>query len=116
MKSKTRLVQKGMWGGEHIGLWVENNRARLEYDCARGTIDQLMKVDSKGRFNVTGTHIREHGGPSMKGEKPESYPALYTGQVTGRRMVVTITLRDTKQILGPYILTYGKSPILVKCL
>jgi hypothetical protein len=115
LKSRTRLVKNGIWGGEHIGLSVEKNLARLEYDCAHGTIDQSMKVDGEGRFNVTGRHIREGGGPVSEGERPDSHPALYRGQVTGEKMVVTITLTDIKETVGTFTLTYGQQPNLFKC-
>jgi hypothetical protein len=115
LKNKTRPVPKGTWGGEHIGLSVENDRARLEYDCAHGTTDRAMKVDSKGRFNLTGTHTLESGGPATGGEKPDRHPALYTGQVTGERMVITITLTDTKEAVGTFTLVRDKKPNLYKC-
>ncbi|MBD0372848.1 MAG: hypothetical protein ICV60_18535 [Pyrinomonadaceae bacterium] len=116
MSGRPRLVRKGLWGGEHIGLQVENKGVRLEYDCAHGTIDKTLRLDRKGRFSVNGTHTREHGGPTLEGEQPDNHPALYTGQVKGRRMVITIHLTDTKQTLGPFTLTYGKTPMLTKCL
>lgn len=112
---KTSRVRKGMWGGQHVGLWVDDNHSRLEYDCARGTIEQILKVDSKGRFKANGIHIFEGGGPVTEGDKPDSHPALYTGQVAGPLMTITITLTDTNKILGPYTLTYGHSPALTKC-
>lgn len=115
LKSKTRPVPKGTWGGEHVGLSVEDDRARLEYDCAYGTIDRAMKVDSRGRFNLTGTHTLESGGPATGGEKPNRHPALYTGQVTGERMVITITLTDTKETVGTFTLVRSKQPNLYKC-
>jgi hypothetical protein len=115
LNSETRFVQKGIWGGEHLSLLVEDNRARLEYDCARGTIDQPMRVDTKGRFNVTGTHTRESGGPTSEGERPDSHPARYTGQVTGKKMVITITLTDTKESVGTFTLAQGQKPDLFKC-
>lgn len=111
----TKLVQKGKWGGDHISLSIEKKGTRLEYDCAHGTIDQPMKVDSKGRFDVTGTHVSEGGGPITRGEKPDRHPARYRGQVTGDRMVITVTLTDTKQTAGTFTLVYGQSPNLFKC-
>jgi hypothetical protein len=112
---RTKLVKKGLWGGDHIGLYIENNGTRLEYDCAHGTIDQPMRVDRKGRFNVTGTHIREGGGPITKHERPDRHPALYTGQVAANRVVIKITLTDTKETVGTFTLFYGQKPNLFKC-
>ena len=112
---KKGKVQMGTWGGEHVGLWVENNRSRLEYDCARGTIEQALTIDSKGRFKAKGTHIFEGGGPTTADDEPDRHPALYAGHVAGQKMTITITLTDTNKTLGPYTLTYGKSPSLTKC-
>jgi hypothetical protein len=112
---RSTKVQKGLWGGEHMSLSVGDRDARLECDCAHGTIDQPMRVDRKGHFNVTGTHIREGGGPITKGERLDRHPALYTGQVAGNKMVITITLTDTKQRLDTFTLFYGQKPNLFKC-
>jgi hypothetical protein len=115
MSDRTRNVQNGMWGGEHIGLWVEDNRARIEYDCARGAIDQHIKVDSKGRFKVAGTYLRQRGGPETAGERPDNHSASYSGQVTGQKIILTVTLTDTNEDIGTYALTYGQKPDLFKC-
>jgi len=115
LKKRVNSMKEGMWGGEHIVLWVYKTHARLEYDCAHGTIDQPIKVDSKGRFDITGTHVRESGGPVAKDERPDSHPALYTGQVTGKKLVITITLTDTKESVGTFTLEYGQKPSLFKC-
>jgi len=112
---KSRNVRKGVWGGEHIMLSVEKNQARVEYDCAHGIIDQPMKVDSRGRFKLTGTHTSESGGPDIKGREPVKHPALYTGQLTGNKMVISVTLADTKETIGSFTVTYGKTPDLFKC-
>jgi hypothetical protein len=114
-EDKTKIMQRGVWGGEHIGLWVEDTRVRLEYDCAHGTMEQPVKLDSEGRFKATGTHIRESGGPATEGEKPDSHKALYAGQVTDGKMVITVTLADTKETVGTFTLAYGQKPNLFKC-
>jgi hypothetical protein len=114
-KNKARLAQNGMWGSEHIALSLDKNGASLEYDCAHGTIGESMKLDTKGRFDVTGRHIREHGGPIVRGEKSDNHPAHYTGQVNGEKMVITITLTDTHETVGTYTVVYGQQPKLFKC-
>jgi len=108
-------VRNGRWGGEHISLAIEDNTARFEYDCAHGTIDQAIKVDSQGRFKITGTHTPEHGGPATKGEKTSDRPALYTGQITGEKMDIRIILTDTNEKIGVFTLVYGRKPNLYKC-
>ena len=109
-------VSVGMWGGEHIGLWVAENGARVEYDCARGTIDEPLSLDANGNFKVKGVHIREHGGPERPGERLDSHPARYVGKVDDNMMTLTVTLTDTNETIGNYTLTFGRDPLVRKCL
>jgi hypothetical protein len=43
------------------------------------------------------------------------HPALYTGTVTGKTMTFTVTLTDTGEKLGPFVLTFGVASRLFKC-
>jgi hypothetical protein len=113
---KTRRVPDGVWGGEHIGLWVERGGARVEYDCGRGTIDQPLVLDRHGRFNVKGTHYKEHGGPVRIDEENNGQTARYTGALLARTLTITITLPKTGQTLGTFRLKHTQEPHLVKCL
>jgi len=72
-------AQVGTWGGEHIGLEVTEQGGQVEYDCAHGTIDQKVVADAHGRFDLRGTHAREHGGPVRKDETADSHPARFAG-------------------------------------
>lgn len=110
-----RSVRKGQWGGEHISVLVGDSSARLEYDCAQGTIDQPLEIDARGRFKAKGTHTPERGGPITRGEQPDSHPALYTGEITGDKMTISIVLADTKETVGSFTATFGKRPNLFKC-
>ena len=109
-------VATGVWGGLHIQMEVTEDGARLEYDCAHGTIEQPLVLDGAGRFEWTGTHIRERGGPVRREDKPDSHPARYTGQVEGQTMKLTVTLTDTGDTLDTYTLTQGDSGRIMKCL
>jgi hypothetical protein len=109
-------VGAGTWGGEHVALDVTTNGGRIEYDCAHGDLGEPLELDQSGRFDVTGTHTREHGGPVREDEKSESRPARYAGRVDGRRMTLTVTLMDTGEILGTFALTQGVAGRLTKCL
>lgn len=110
-----RVVRRGVWGGEHLGLTVRSKDAKLEYDCAHGTIDQPLKTDRRGRFSARGTHTWESGGPDTRGSKPDTHPARYTGSVKGGRMVITVTLNDSNKVVGTFTLTYGDGPNIFKC-
>ncbi len=112
---KTKNVQKGTWAGEHIHLEVSERGGQVEYDCAHGTIDQKIVLDAQGHFKVSGTHVRERGGPVRNGEDQESKQAQFSGEVTGNKMTLIVTETATGESLGEFILIYGQSPRLRKC-
>jgi len=111
-----QAVSLGAWGGDHVGLVLIVTGGTLEYDCAHGTIDQRFVTDSAGRFQLAGTHTREHGGPIRQDEKPDERPALYSGAVDGDTMTLTVTLTDSNEVLGTFTLTRGRMARVVKCL
>jgi len=106
----------GTWGGEHIGLTILDSTANLEYDCAHGTIDEPISTDTEGHFEVTGTHVFEHGGPIRIDETLEKYPALYKGRIEGEKMTLILILKDTETEIDTFWLTRGAEPIIYKCL
>ncbi len=109
-------IPNGAWGGDHINMAVATNSITVEFDCAHGTINQPVNVDSKGQFSASGTYTHEHGGPVRSDEKPEAHPATYAGTVIGNSMTVTITLTDTKEKIGTFKLTKGVQGRIFKCL
>jgi hypothetical protein len=111
-----RSLEVGAWGGDHVNLLVVGTGGTLEYDCAHGTIDQPFLVDSSGRFDLAGTHTREHGGPIRVGEKENKRPARYTGTTDGRTMTLTVTLTGSNERLGTFTLTRGQTARILKCL
>ncbi len=114
----TGPIPPSEWGGQHIGLVVltDGGGATIEYDCASGTIDEPITVDSSGGFTAVGTHTRGHGGPAMVGEIPDRHPARYTGSTDGKSMTLNVKLTDSGQDIGTYALTRGASPSVLKCL
>jgi hypothetical protein len=108
-------VPVGSWGGDHVGLEVAQADAQVEFDCARGTLEGPLRLDSRGRFDVNGTYVQERGGPEREGEE-RGRPARYSGTCDGRTLTLTIRLTEPKQTLGPYRLTRGATPSLRKCL
>lgn len=108
-------VTTGRWGGEHISMQVTDAGAEIGYDCAHGTIDGRMKLDSQGNFDLTGTHTPERGGPLRRDEKGASRPARYTGNTDGKTMTLTVTLTDTGETVGTFRLAYNAEPVLRKC-
>jgi hypothetical protein len=103
------------WGGGHIGLVITATGGTVEYDCAMGRIDQPIVV-REGRFDVTGVHWPGQGGPIGVDTTRTPRPARYQGTVKGDWMTLRVTLTDTGEPLGPFLLQRGGNPQVVKCL
>jgi hypothetical protein len=108
-------VLTGMWGGDHIAL-TAGTGTHVEFDCAHGDIPNTLIVNARNEFNVSGTFVREHGGPIRVGEVPDSHPAAYVGSVTETTMVLTVRLTDTNEMIGTFTLSRGSPGRVVKCL
>jgi hypothetical protein len=106
-------VPAGEWGGEHVGLLVTESGGRIELDCAHGTLDGPLAVDTDGLFAVPGTLVRE-GGPVRVDERPEVRSARYSGRLRGRRLELELVAGSDH--LGPYLMALGEPPRLLKCL
>jgi len=105
----------GLWGGQHISMEVTERRTTIEYDCAHATIDQRIVLDRRGRFDVSGTQVPEHGGPIRRDEQPAGYSVRFAGQVNGRRMNLSVRNTATKELIGTFTLVQGGEPRLMKC-
>jgi len=114
--SPTSTVQAGTWGGDHVLLTVSGTGANAEFDCAHGTIDGPLSLDSSQRFDVAGTFVQEHGGPIRVDEQLVAVPARYAGTSRQGAMTLTITLTSNGQSLGPFTLTFGQQGSVFKCL
>jgi hypothetical protein len=109
-------VALGIWGGDHVRLLVTDSGGSLEYDCAHGKIDQPLVSDAAGRFDLRGTHTREHGGPIREDEAADTHPARYSGTTDGRTMILTVTLSDSGERVGTFKLTRGETGWILRCL
>lgn len=116
LSAKSRRVTVGTWGGTGIRVTVEGKAATIEYDCAHGTISGPLKIDSRGRFKFSGTHIPERGGPVRSDHDPDSIAVEFTGWTDGRKMTLTVYLKGSGEKLGHYSLTRGNTGRLFKCL
>ena len=105
----------GSWGGDHMSVEIADSTARVEYDCATGTI-ALPIVLVAGEFTAAGTYTQEHGGPVREGELTTPVPARYSGTVSGERMVVTVFLPDENRTIGTFQLKRGGNARVFKCL
>jgi hypothetical protein len=104
----------GSWGGAGIGLSITEDGARVEYDCAHGSLDRRIEPDRTGRFVVVGSHVEEHGGPVREGEST-SYPVRFAGRVKGNGMSLTVTRASNGEVIGTFSLAQGLEPSIVKC-
>ena len=109
-----RRVAVGLWGGEHVRMVVSDVGARLEYDCASGTVDQPMILDARGRFDVRGSYTLDRGGPRRQ-EQAAAGRARYVGRVDGNMMRLTVTLATGNEPVGVFTLTRDQDPLLTKC-
>jgi hypothetical protein len=107
-------VTAGQWGGEGVSMTVTANGAHIEFSCAHADIAQPITVDASGQFNVTGTYVQEHGGPSLPDEKGR--PARFTGTTDGTKMSMTVTYTDDNSTVGSWTLVFGAPGKVVKCM
>lgn len=105
-------IPMGVWGGQHINMDVGEKSARVEYDCANGTIDGPLVVDSNGNFKLRGIH-RLEGGPITPDDDKKGQPASYTGSIKGNTMTLTLKVGDSEP--ETFTLEKGKQGELVKC-
>lgn len=106
----------GNWGGQHVGLTLDQSGGTIEYDCAAGRITGGVFPGRDGRFVATGTHTPNSGGPERLGEVRRAYPARYSGSVSGEWMALRIDVPDRGLVIGPYRLRRGAQPMLLRCL
>lgn len=111
-----RALGNGVWGGQGIALEINDSGAEINYDCAHGTITGKVIPDREGKFAAKGFHVREHGGPVREEEKADGQPVTYQGSIEGETMTLTVILSETKETIGTYTLTRGKSGRIRKCL
>jgi hypothetical protein len=116
--AKPRRVQRmpqGAWGAPHIKLNVTAHAADVEFDCAHGKINGPLTLDSRGRFNLSGSYTREHGGPIRMDIKAIDRPVRYSGSITGASMTLKITIVGSNEVIGTFTLTRGGPGRVFKC-
>lgn len=106
----------GNWGGEHVGLVLDDTGGRLDYDCASGSIAEPLIPAGDGTFSARGTHTPGQGGPDRIGYVPPSYPARYSGTVSGSSMILRVEVPSREIAIGPLRLRRDEEPVLVRCL
>jgi hypothetical protein len=107
-------AQTTVWGGDHIEMEVTGTGARLEFDCAHGTIDEALQVDRKGAFKAKGTVTPEQSGPSRDGDAPRAAKATYAGTITDDTMTLRIVVNGQDRD-NTYMLARDRPGNLRKC-
>ena len=108
-------LQSGTWAGEHIVMAVTSAGATVEFDCAHGTLDAPLALDSGFRFDVAGSFTPERGGPTRGDSASRAVPARYTGLLKDSTLTVTVVLTESKESVGVFTLRHGARPRLFKC-
>jgi len=101
----------GTWGGDNAGLIATDSSAHIHIGCTLGDVTGIIRADAAGHFAVAGLYNVD-AYPVNRGIL---HPALFTGQISGHTMVLTVTLTDTTRVLGPVTLIYGKEPQMGPC-
>ena len=104
----------GDWGGTHIGLNLGATGGTIDYDCSSGTIGPVFP-GSGGNFTAAGTHTPGHGGPVREGEVMPTYPATFSGRVSGDRMTLVGKIANGVE-LGPFTFRRGAEAGIFRCL
>lgn len=112
---KDDKVITGEWGGEHIGVQINEDATEIDFDCANGRINQRITLDKNGKFDLTGTYTVERGGPTRDDQPPPTYSANYVGIVKDKTMTLTVTLIDNKKDIGTFTLNHGSRARVMKC-
>ena len=111
-----RALANGVWGGQGVSLEVNDGGAEIDYDCAHGTITGKIIPDREGKFVARGFHVRERGGPVREEEKRARQAVTYEGSIAGETMTLKVTVDESKEAIGTFTLTRGKSGRIRKCL
>jgi hypothetical protein len=114
-KKTMKTVQSETWGGEHVRIQFNDDKARVDFDCAHGTITDPLKTDSEGRFALNGTYVREGRGPIRLNMPRVSQPARYSGTIKGEEMSLSVTLNNNSQEIGTFTLRRGSEGLIRKC-
>ncbi len=110
-------VPFGPWGGDHIALTAAAAGSHVEFDCAHGDIPGPIALDARNDFSVSGTFVRERGGPiQVPPPPPDSHPAVYAGAINGDMMTLTVQLTDSNTLIGVFTLSRASPGRLVKCI
>ncbi len=114
-KDKLKPVSPSNWGTDGIGLEVSESSVQIEFDCANGEIKQKLMMNQKGNFTASGFYTRRIPGALRVDLQPKPQAANYQGKISGNRMTLKITLTETKEVVGEFILKRNQTPRIRGC-
>ena len=85
-------AQTTIWGGDHIEMQITADGARLEFDCASGTIGERVSPDAQGAFKVKGVFTPESRGPVRDEAAPRALRATYSGTIKDDAMSLRLEI------------------------
>jgi hypothetical protein len=109
-------VTEGRWGGIGIALDVTASDARIELDCAHGTIEGPLALDADGGFDQPGLLVRERPGPARVDEENQQkgVPVRFVGRLEGGTLTLRI-VRPNAPEANPLSARLDQAPRLRKC-
>ena len=108
-------VAAGPWGGTGIAIDVTASGARVEFNCAHGTIDSPLVLDADGKFELRGSLVRERPGPVRENQSQRSEPVRWQGRLEGDTLHLAIVRPGATETSKPIAAKRGQSPLLRKC-
>ena len=114
-QTKLYAVAPGNWGAAGVGMVVDKESVKIQFDCAAGEIRQQLRMDKKGNFKVDGFYKRGTFGPIRLDNLPKFEPARYEGKITGKVVKFKITLLDTNEVIGEFTVERDKPARLHRC-
>ncbi|MEP6786945.1 MAG: hypothetical protein ABJB40_00835 [Acidobacteriota bacterium] len=115
-QARVAPVPHGYWGASGIGVTVEEKSVSIQFDCAEAGIREVLTADKTGSFKVKGFYQPHSPGPTRLNDPPKDVPAWFEGKVTGKVMIIKITLVDSKDVIGEYTVELGKTGRMHRCL
>jgi hypothetical protein len=111
--SPTAPDATGAWGGTEASLVLARSGGTINYPCGAGVIDSAWTITRDGHFAATGRHYFGGGPLPPQGHPPQ--PATYAGQLRGQYFILTVTLTDLSQMLGPFRLVRDGPVVAEQC-
>jgi hypothetical protein len=104
----------GVWGGDRVVAVFSVDGAKIQQDCAEGSIPTPVRLDRARRFEIAGVYAASRPGPEREDETGPP-PATYSGQLV-RSTTLRLTIHPAAGAQDrSYVLERGAKPKLVRC-